>query len=357
MAINKKNKKTKKTKNDINNKLNKKRTISKKKIKTKRNKKNNNKLNKTKLTKKNRQYGGNEEEEDRIKKFMEQSNPNIFSVMSWNILASKPFTYHGKEETTDENKTRNKKIIEYILKFKPDIILLQEVDKNFEICWKQTTGTNCYEILRKLPVDKDCKDTDMPVCPFTTAIIYNNKKFFTNLNFLLFSQDEDEYDRKNAIIANFEFIHKKHKITFSSLHLSGRKNHASKKLEEDVKKTLDEQDTQFSIYGGDFNKELSVDKEKVLHSEKKKIEEASPSEDNITKKYSTCTFDYGKTGEDKRALIDQIILHKNEENNITLKNYSVLNKECKNKDIYNNIINEYNGSDHFPIFAVYEFSN
>ena len=58
MAINKKNKKTIKPKNDINNKLNKKRTISKKKNKTKRNKKNNNKLNKTKLTKKNRQYGG-----------------------------------------------------------------------------------------------------------------------------------------------------------------------------------------------------------------------------------------------------------------------------------------------------------
>ena len=36
MAINKKNKKTKKTKNDINNKLNKKRTISKKKNQNKK---------------------------------------------------------------------------------------------------------------------------------------------------------------------------------------------------------------------------------------------------------------------------------------------------------------------------------
>ena len=58
---------------------------------------------------------------------------STLKVMSWNVLASEAVKYHqsGKEESGAQRNKRYNKIIKRILKEKCDLVLLQEVDRDF----------------------------------------------------------------------------------------------------------------------------------------------------------------------------------------------------------------------------------
>jgi hypothetical protein len=136
---------------------------------------------------------------------------------------------------------------------------------------------------------------------------------------LVWNKDETVYDRKNALIMNFQWLNRP--ISFVSLHLSGRNEAARKRLLGDIlaHPTLKRR----AVYGGDFNMVLGT-----------------------TDAYSTCSFDYDE--ERRPALVDKIEIATPK--TLVFTDYKTLSLPCKTFR-FNKI-----GSDHFPVVAKVELA-
>lgn len=272
--------------------------------------------------------GGGKKKTRKKKYRKKRGGGSLFKIMSWNILASVAVKYHKKnseEEKEKERGLRHDAIIRKIELEDPDVILLQEFDRHF---MEKIKGK--YEIITKFPMEN--------VNSFTTAVLYKNDKFENdNDSKLLYDEETETYDKKNAMRADLTFKANGKKIRFISLHLSGRKEKARTRLLnyiiKDIKKV---EKNKIGIYGGDFNQVLS----------------------NTDENYSTCSFDYadekeGKEG--KKVLIDKIVYPNT---HIKMKSYKVDKEPCNDgdkndKDKFE--FSQFNGSDHFPIVAEFMF--
>lgn len=98
---------------------------------------------------------------------MQKEIPSL-KVMSWNVLASAAVKYHqgGKEETGSQRRKRHSKILKKILKENCDLILLQEVDRDFVNALRKSKK---YKVVWKLPRMK------LNPNAFGNAVLYNDK--------------------------------------------------------------------------------------------------------------------------------------------------------------------------------------
>ena len=259
------------------------------------------------------------------------------NIMSWNVLASSAVKYHtnGTEETLAQKKRRHRKLIDKMLAGNYDVVLLQEVDEAFVKALRKRVTRNftrapTYDIAFKLPLDKAVEEEDgvylnrRETAQFGNAIMYNVKngklKPMGTTSKLIWNQDETVYDRKNALIMNFQWLNRP--ISFASLHLSGRNEAARERLLADIlgHPTLKRR----AVYGGDFNMVVGTDA------------------------YSTCSFDYDQ--ERKPALIDKIEIATPE--TLVFTDYKILNLPCKKNFRFDKV-----GSDHFPVVAKVELAH
>jgi endonuclease/exonuclease/phosphatase family metal-dependent hydrolase len=249
---------------------------------------------------------------------MQKEIPSL-KVMSWNVLASAAVKYHqgGKEESGSQRKKRHSKILKTILKENCDLILLQEVDRDFVSALRKSKK---YKVVWKLPRMK------LNPNAFGNAVLYNDKlKKQGKAENLIWGKDQTTYDRKNALYVKFRWgdTH----VDTASLHLSGRKGKAREKLFND---TLDRLDSKYKIVGGDFNCDMGpmagcVDVRDLQTR-------------NVS--YTTCAFDYDP--ERRPHEIDKILVSPN----FSIKYYKTRKTNCRGRSPYSR-----SGSDHFPLFV------
>ena len=238
-------------------------------------------------------------------------------VMSWNVLASAAVKYHqgGKEELGSQRNKRHSKILKKIMKEKCDVVLLQEVDRNFI---SRVRKTKKYKVVWKLPRIKLNSNA------FGNAILYNNMlKKQGKAETLIWGQEQPTYDRKNALYVKFRWGDSH--IDVVSLHLSGRKSKAREKLFDD---TLSILKSKYKIVGGDFNCDMGPRSTcvNVRNLETRHVA------------YTTCAFDYDPA---RRPLeIDKILVSPN----LSIKYYKTRKTNCRGRSPYSR-----SGSDHFPL--------
>ncbi len=240
-------------------------------------------------------------------------------VMSWNVLASAAVKYHqdGKEESGSQRNKRHSKILKTIMKASCDIVLLQEVDRDFV---SRVRKSKKYKVVWKLP--------RMRLNPnaFGNAILYNNKlKKQGKAETLIWGKDQATYDRKNALYVKFRWGDSH--IDVVSLHLSGRKSKAREKLFDD---TLNRLKSKYKIVGGDFNCDMGPRSTCVdIHDLETR---------NVA--YTTCAFDYDP--EKRPHEIDKILVSPT----FSIQYYKTRKTNCRGRSPYSR-----SGSDHFPLFV------
>ena len=237
-------------------------------------------------------------------------------VMTWNVLASTAVKYHenGKEETGARRNKRHDKIIRRIKKLDCDLVLLQEVDKNFYYKLRDTH----YKVVWKLPPLKHKKNA------FGNAILYNDTlKKQTKAETLIWGQDQTMFDRKNALFVKFRWGDKM--IDVVSLHLSGRTAEARKRLFNSV---ISNVASPYCIIGGDFN----------CDTNQNCIETSLGSNSDG---YTTCSFDYEPSHQPTE--VDKILIS----TDLYFSGYRSEKIACSRMPHpYSKF-----GSDHFPVIA------
>ena len=261
-------------------------------------------------------------------------------IMSWNILASKAYNkYTVKNEKSIFHKKRWLKVLSNINYYKPDILLLQEADKNFtEWLIKKLNKNSNSKWTYVSCHTKSLTPNKWQSNDFGSCIIYKSATYNIIERGIIIDDKYEKYGWKDAVYIKIKINNQN--CFIASLHLSGSNKKASTNLFKDVLKKS--KNNKYKIIGGDFNCDMSgiseINQFKKCRSDKK------------SKKVTTCDFDYINEKDKPMAMeVDKILISKT----LRKKKYKIIQTvNCKKYTLKKkrSFIQKI-GSDHYPIIA------